>query len=63
MCLSNAYEISNGVDKLICERITNVEVEGNAVKLTDLLGRQTLVPGAIKSVDLNKNAIYIIPAS
>ncbi|NLV86763.1 MAG: CooT family nickel-binding protein [Clostridiales bacterium] len=63
MCLSSAYERTNGVDKLICEKITQVDVEDKAVRLTDLLGKQTLVSGFIKSIDLNKNAIYIVPAS
>lgn len=61
MCLSNAYKSENGIDTLICERITNVDVEGKNIKLTNLLGIQTLVPGVIKSIDLNKNVIYIEP--
>lgn len=63
MCLSTAYETTNGIDKLICERITNVEVEGKTVKFTNLLGIQTVVPGVLKSIDLNKNIILIEPAS
>ncbi len=63
MCLSNAYESKNGIDTLICERITNVDVEGKNIKLTNLLGMQTVVPGVLKSIDLNKNAIYIEPAN
>ncbi len=59
MCLSSAYEVGSGGDKFIADRITNVEVEGNTVKLTTLLGTQTVVEGALKSIDLNKNVIYI----
>ena len=61
MCLSNAYETANGIDKLICERVTSVEVEGNTVKLTNLFGAQTVVPGIIKSIELNNNIIRIQP--
>ncbi len=61
MCLTTAYETANGIDKLICERVANILVEGNKVRLTDIFGSQTLVPGAIKSIDLNKNIILIQP--
>lgn len=59
MCLSTAYEVGNGSDKFITDRITNVEVEGNTVRLTTLLGTQTVVEGILKSIDLNRNVIYI----
>lgn len=61
MCLSTAYETANGIDKLICERVASIVVEGTNVRLTDIFGSQTVVPGAIKSIDLNKNVILIQP--
>ncbi|NCB73249.1 MAG: CooT family nickel-binding protein [Clostridia bacterium] len=59
MCLSTAYEVGNGDDKFIADRITNIEVEGNTVRLTTLLGTQTVVEGVLKSIDLNRNVILI----
>ena len=59
MCLSTAYEIGGGSEKFIADRITNVSVEDGSVKLTTLLGTQTVVEGQLKSVDLNRNIIYI----
>lgn len=59
MCLSTAYEVGSGSDKFIADRITNVEVEGNTVRLTTLLGTQTVVEGVLKSIDLNRNVILI----
>ncbi len=59
MCLSTAYEVINGSEKFIADRITNVEIDGNAVRHTTLLGTQTLVEGELKSIDLNKNIILI----
>ena len=59
MCLSTAYEVSSGNEKFIADRITNVEIEGNTVRLTTLLGTQTVVTGELKSIDLNKNIILI----
>ena len=59
MCLSTAYTIGDGSEKFIADRITNVSVEGNRVVLTTLRGTQTAVEGILKSIDLNKNVIYI----
>ena len=59
MCLSTAYEVNGGNEKFIADRITNIEIEGSAVRLTTLLGTQTLVEGELKSIDLNKNIILI----
>jgi len=59
MCLSSAYEIGSSGEKLICDRVTNVSVEGDSVKLTTLLGTQTVVKGELKSIDLNSNIIRI----
>ncbi|NLW65355.1 MAG: CooT family nickel-binding protein [Clostridiales bacterium] len=59
MCLSSAYTTKNGIDTLICDRVTNVSVDGGKVVLTNLLGMDTVVNGALKSIDLNKNVITI----
>lgn len=60
MCLSTAYEVgSGGNEKFIADRITNVEIDGSSVRLTTLLGTQTVVAGELKSIDLNKNIILI----
>ena len=59
MCLSSAYDIGGGSEKLIADRITNINIEGNTVRLTTLLGTQTVIEGELKSIDLNRNVILI----
>jgi len=59
MCLSTAYEVGGGSEKFIADRITNVSIEGEKVRLTTLFGTQTVVEGLLKSVDLEKNVIFI----
>lgn len=61
MCLSSAYEAGGAEDKFICDRVASVDVEGDKVRLTDLLGRTVVVDGHILSMDLNKNVIRIQP--
>ncbi len=59
MCLSAAYEVKNGIDSLIVDKVTNVRVDGGNVILTDLLGRDSVVAGILRSIDLNRNVIKI----
>ena len=59
MCLSAAYEVKNGIDSLIIDKVTNVAVEGDDVILTNLLGMNTVVTGILRSIDLNRNIIRI----
>jgi len=59
MCLSTAYDIGTGTEKLIADRITNVSIEDGSVRLTTLLGTQTVIEGQLKSIDLNRNIILI----
>ncbi len=59
MCLSAAYEVKNGIDSLIIDKVTNVAVEGDDVILTNLLGMSTVVTGILRSIDLNRNIIRI----
>ncbi len=59
MCLSTAYEVGPSGEKMICDRVTNISVEGDSVRLVNLLGQQTVVQGNLKNVDLNKNVIRI----
>lgn len=59
MCLSAAYQVKNGIDSLIIDKVTNVAVEGENVVLTNLLGMDTVIKGVLRSIDLNSNVIKI----
>ena len=59
MCLSDAYELVDGKQKLILSRVQDIATDGENVLLTNLMGIRTKVPGRIKSVDLLKNIILI----
>lgn len=59
MCMSTAYQIRDGENNLILEHVLEAETLENEVRLTDLLGNQKVVPGFIRSIDLNKNVILI----
>jgi predicted RNA-binding protein len=52
-----------GSRKMLCEYVSNISVGAGAVTLTDLMGRELVVPGSLQSVDLVKNAITIMAQS
>ncbi|MDR3341925.1 MAG: CooT family nickel-binding protein [Treponema sp.] len=66
MCLSTVYELgTNGTKKKLCEYVSAVKVSGDTVTLTDIMGKEIRVSGALEQVDLVKNTIIIgsIPRS
>ncbi|MDR0876596.1 MAG: CooT family nickel-binding protein [Treponema sp.] len=48
---------------MLCEYVSNINVRGNTITLTDLMGRELVVAGSLQSVDLVKNAITILAQS
>jgi len=59
MCLSAVYEVRDGNETLVCEHATAICLEGEFVKLTDIMGEEISVNGTLKSIDLVRNIIKI----
>ena len=59
MCLSNVYLLSDGGEKLVCEYASTVNVQGDTILLTDVIGQEITLTGTIASVDLIKNEIKV----
>lgn len=58
MCLSTAYKTSEP-DSIIMEYVSKIEVEGNLITLTDVVGDTKTVQGTIKMVDLTGGVVKI----
>lgn len=58
MCLSTAYKTSEP-DSIIMEYVSRIEVEGNLITLTDVIGDTKTVEGTIKMVDLTGGVVKI----
>ena len=56
MCLSTAYKTSEP-DSIIMEYVSKIEVEGNLITLTDVVGDAKTVQGTIKMVDLTGGVV------
>jgi predicted RNA-binding protein len=59
MCLSSVYEVKDGGETLVCEHVSGLISGNGSVTLTDIMGVETVVTGAVTSVDLVKNIILI----
>jgi len=53
------YEINGGNEKLVCEHAAAISLDGGVITLTDILGAETVISGALKSIDLANNIIKI----
>ena len=58
MCLSTAYKTSEP-DSIIMEYVSKIEVEGNLITPTDVIGDTKTVEGTIKMVDLTGGVVKI----
>jgi predicted RNA-binding protein len=60
MCLSTVYAgDSPDPAAQILEYVTNIEVDGDKIRLYDITGEVKEVHGAIQAVDLIKNTVFI----
>ena len=59
MCLSTVYKADGSERTKLAEYVSSVKSEGDKITLTDIMGLETVVFGAMKSVDLVNNEIVI----
>ncbi len=59
MCMSTAYQVRNGENEIVADHVQVITTEDDTVKLTDIVGAETVVKGVLRSVDLNQNIIMI----
>ena len=59
MCLSNVFLVSDDAEELVCEYASNVEIDGDKIVLTDVIGQEITITGTIANVDLIKNQIKV----
>ena len=58
MCLATAYR-TNVPDSVILEYVSKVEVHGNQITLTDVMGDQKTVEGTLAMADLTGGDVKI----
>ena len=59
MCLSTAYLNKKEEDKVAARYVAKVEVESGKVRLTDIMGTETVIEGEVSFVDLTGGTVVI----
>lgn len=59
MCLSTVYEEKGNERSKVCEYVSGIHTENGEIRLTDIMGREIVVHGNLKSLDFIKNEIII----
>lgn len=59
MCLSTAYKNSKSDESVIARYVSKIEVRGNVVTLTDVMGIETEIEGELSFVDLTGGVVVI----
>ena len=62
MCLSTVYKGETpDPENMLAEYVTNLEISGGSIRLTDVTGDETHIRGALRHIDLISNRIFIVP--
>ena len=59
MCLSTAYKNDKNDDAILAKYVSKIDVKDGVVVLTDVMGIETEVPGALSFIDLTGGTVII----
>ena len=59
MCLATAYKEKIEPDSVLLEYVSRIDVDGNTITLTDVMGATRVIEGSIKMVDLANSKVVI----
>lgn len=59
MCLSTAYANLRSAETVMAKNVTQIEFDGDDIILTDLMGAEVRVKGALTLVDLINGVVII----
>ena len=58
MCLATVYKESDNT--VICRNVARIDVEGEFVRIRDIMGEETRVQGKIQMVDLANSVVRLV---
>lgn len=62
MCLSTVYRDSQSEENICCKFVARIEVDGDKLTFTDVLGEELTVEGKLLSADLTAGVVVIAAA-
>lgn len=63
MCLSTVYQVIGTDEKMICQHVSSVTIDGDELHFTDIMGGETVLTGKIEKIDLVNNSIIVRSAA
>ena len=62
MCLSTVYNHEKNDDNILCRYVASIEVDGDQLTFTDVMGMVTQVTGHLVSADLTSGTVVVAAA-
>ncbi len=62
MCLSTVYNHEKNDDNILCRYVASIEVDGDRLTFTDVMGMVTQITGRLVSADLTSGTVVVSAA-
>ena len=59
MCLATVYKTMKDTEEVVLKNASKIYVEGDSVRLIDIMGAEVVVEGAISFVDLTGSVVKL----
>lgn len=59
MCLATVYKRANETEEVVLKNVSRIYVEGDQVRLIDIMGAEVVVEGRISFVDLAGSVVKL----
>lgn len=59
MCLATVYKTMKDTEDVVLKNVSKIYVEGDSVRLIDIMGAEVVVEGAISFVDLTGSVVKL----
>ncbi len=62
MCLSTVYNHEKSDDNILCRYVASIEVDGDQITFTDVMGMVTQITGRLVRADLTSGTVVVAAA-
>ncbi len=59
MCLATVYKTKKDSEEVVLKNVSKIYVEGDSVRLIDIMGAEVIVEGTISFVDLTGSVVKL----
>lgn len=59
MCLATVYKTVSDTEEVVLKNVSKIYVEGDSVRLVDIMGAEVVIEGSISFVDLTGSVVRL----